>query len=105
MAYQIIDTTVGPIIFFKERYFTLGDTQELFGLLEEHPEALESLNTFLYKQVKEAVDEYLSALSEGLAVSPQRVFSYINVVNQFTTFKFSHWPQYQRAVSEALNAN
>lgn len=105
MAYQIIDTTVGPIVFFKERHFTFGDTQDMFGLFDAHPEAEAELTTFIGAQVRAAVEEYLGALSDGVAMSPQRVFSYINVANQFATFKFSHWPQYQRAVAEALNAN
>jgi len=105
MAYEMIRTTVGPIFKYQDKYFTIGDTNDMFDLVEEHPDLLSDVTTHLINEVREAVNEYLEALKDGLAFNPQKVYAYINVLNQFSTFKFVQWPQYQKAFTDASNAS
>lgn len=104
MAYEMINTTIGPIFKYQDKYFTIGDTNDMFDLIEEHPNLLDDVTSLLINAVRSSVNEYLDAHKDGLAFNPQQVYGYLNALNQFSTFKFVQWPQYQKAFTDASNA-
>jgi len=93
----IIETSAGPLIKQGETHTTIMDTQDMIDLCEGDDKLLERLREHIGSVLEAAVGEIIEGLNSNINPMPQKVYAYINSIQQFLQFKNNAWVGYVQA--------
>jgi len=104
MAYEIIETTLGPLVKHNGTYASLQDFQILFDVMEEDPTFADAMKTHILASLANAVADITEAFTLGIGTSPAKLYGYVNSISAHTAFTQQHWPMYLRSIEQAQQA-
>lgn len=104
MAYEIIETTLGPLVKYNDTYASLQDFQTLFDVMEEDPTFVDVMKTHILTSLDNAVGDITEAFTLGIGTSPSKLYGYVNAISAHTAFTQQHWPNYLRSIQQAQQA-
>ena len=100
MSYEIISTTLGPIIVKDGEHLSVHDIQGLLAIAESDDTLMPKLEEHISENLRSAVEEIIDGFKHGMATPNQKIHSYLNSVNITNNFKHQHLIPFMRAVEE-----
>ena len=103
MDYEIIATTLGPIIAKDGEHLSVHDAQSLLAIVESDDSFISKLEDHISENLRLATEEVIDGFKHGMQPPHQKVHSYLNSMNITNNFKFQHLLPYLRAMEEIKN--
>lgn len=104
MAYQIIKTSLGPLVESEGEFYSLTDHYGLFDITEKHPEFLEALKQHILDTSTEMLNDIKEGFIMGAVLPANGLYAYLNSFSMYTQYVHQHWGPYQQALTQAKAA-
>jgi len=101
MNYEILTTTAGPVILYKNQILVLQDEQPLIELLEEDKGFFAEMQAHILGELRAAMDEFVEAADANINSAPTKIYQYVSAYQMYWLLKNNSWPRYLQAIEEA----
>lgn len=96
MDYEIIETTVGPIVKWDNQLVTLQDIPTLLDIAYAHSNFLNELHTAIQQGMSSAFKDQIDAFEIKMNFHSPKINAYISSAAQYLSFISGPWPQYRQ---------